>query len=48
MLGLPPDSGYKILGERTALMAERAMWGISTLYLNRKYLFGREKKASWV
>jgi len=31
-VGLPPASDYKVLGECTAVMAERAMWGVTVLY----------------
>jgi hypothetical protein len=31
-LGLPPANDYKVLGERTALMAEQALWGVTMLY----------------
>lgn len=31
-LGLPPPGDLKILGERTALQAEQAVWGLTILY----------------
>lgn len=31
-VGLPPDMSQKILGERTLMMVEQALWGVSNLY----------------
>ena len=43
-MGLPPASDYKVWGDRTALMAERAIWGVLTLYQMGRYSFQKYKK----
>jgi hypothetical protein len=44
-LGLPPASDYKVLGERTALMAEQALWGVTMLYQLGKDYYNRHYKS---
>ncbi len=44
-LGLPPASDYKVLGERTALLTEQALWGVTMLYHLGKELYKRHYKS---
>ena len=44
-MGLPPASDYKVLGERTALMAEQALWGVTMLYQIGKNWYDNKYKS---